>query len=120
MSVKTIAEFKQLQIEILEFERMIEQKFHLFEKNQEIESGRCFDHGQRGFALTIYFDEMNLVAFGEKNLNEFRNVITKYKLLRDKQKKIETQLNAEYASEKQNLESIMKESVIDTNKKSSL
>lgn len=103
MDKNLTADFYKVRQDVDSTEKRIQEKFKLMEKTQKINFERCSDHGQRMFVLNIYFDEINIQAFEQSNIDEIKLLLVRYSELRAKQKNIETEIFAQKAIEKQNI-----------------
>ena len=100
-------EFHNINTEIKKLEKEIEISFKKFEKKEEIEFSRCYDYGERGFNLTLYFDEINIKALSDENINKIKLLLVKYRELRKKQKILESEfINNNAIKNQQNLDVI--------------
>ena len=62
---------------------------------QQVQMGRCDDHGKRGFTVDIYYDEFNVDIFSDENVQKVRDVHRRFVELRRQQKALEEEYNTD-------------------------
>ena len=97
MNTETVTKYQILNVEVAGIERKIATAMRRFEKRQDIDGSRNRDHGNRGFALMLYYDEINLQAFDPDFIAELKADVIKHRALRKTQIGLETEILADQA-----------------------
>jgi hypothetical protein len=95
MNTETVTKYQILNVEVAEVEKRIAAAMRRFEKRQDIDGSRNRDHGNRGFALMIYYDEINLLAFDPDFIAGLKADVVKHRTLRKTQIGLETEILAD-------------------------
>jgi len=102
VNVENIAEYQNIRIELNGIEKEIENLFRMLEKKQRIDFDRCSDYGERGFVLHLFFDQINIQALKEENIEKLKILLIKYDNLRTLQSRAEEKMNIDKSIEKSN------------------
>lgn len=94
MDTTEISQYQRILMEIKEAEKKLQDFFILMARNQSIQYDRCSDYGERGVSLFIPFDALNGEAFALDKIEELKRNLSSYKLLRDKQRKLELKVDS--------------------------
>jgi len=106
MDTQKIAEYQNLKIDLLHTEKEIEERIRLLEKKQVIDTNNPMDYGVKGFSMLLYFDEINIMALSDKNIEKIKQLLTKYQKIRKQQSILELQLKVESQVVRQQMNSI--------------
>lgn len=92
MDDNKFSEMQLIKIRIRELEDKIREKFENFTKNQQIVFDRCSDYGERFFNISLYFDDINIQALSDENINQIKQFLIQYRQLRKNQRQLEVDL----------------------------
>jgi len=101
VEVNNTAELIDIKNKLFKVEKDIENLLSKLPNKQQVDAGRCNDYGTRGFALTIYFDELNIEVFNEENIKKMQTLYQLYWHLRKKQKAAEEKYDSSKVVEQQ-------------------
>lgn len=93
MDEKILAEYQSLMFEIKNIEKKLQNTIQFMFKSETNDQFRCRDYSERGIHIFIPFDEINPNYFKDEKLENFINDLKLYFISRNKQKKLEVQID---------------------------
>jgi hypothetical protein len=96
-------------IEVRNLEKNIQSFFTTLAYRDDPKFDRCADYGERLVEIVVPFDEINLSSLTLEKVEQIKNIILKYRKLRNEQKKLEVEVSKYFSIQnniKDNMETL--------------